>query len=65
MDANEKIQEANDKGELIAYMLGLKKIKRGEQAGRYDTTWGTKTPTGLYNCMVRIVETPLKDLPAV
>ena len=52
-------QEANDKGELIAFMLDLKPNTQG----RYETTWGNKTATGLYNCMVRIVRTPIQDLP--
>jgi len=57
-DAERRVQESNDKGELIAYMLNLKKDKQG----RYDTTWGPKTATGLYYCMVTIVETPIESI---
>jgi len=42
-------------GNCIAQLLMLKKIKRGEQAGRYDTAWGTKTDLGLYLCVQRII----------
>jgi hypothetical protein len=55
--AEEAVNEAHEKGLFIAFLLGLKK-----KGGRYETEWGTKTPTGLYNCMVRITETCAEDL---
>ena len=39
------------RGELIAETLGLRKGKDG----RYKTTWGTKTPLGLYLTVARLV----------
>jgi len=42
-------------GNCIARLLMLKTIKRGEQKGRYDTQWGTKTDLGLFNCINRIM----------
>lgn len=62
----QEIQEASDKqhnttdhqariGQCIADLLDLKLIRRGEQAGRYDTQWGTKTPLGLYLSIKRII----------
>ena len=55
--AEEAVKEAHEKGQFIAFLLGLKPVN-----GRYSTEWGTKTPTGLYNCMVRITETCSEDL---
>jgi hypothetical protein len=60
--AEEAVRETHEKGLFIAFLLDLKPIKRGDQAGRYNTNWGTKTPTGLYNCMVRIIEECAEDL---
>ena len=55
--AEEAVKEAHEKGQFIGFLLGLK-LKNG----RYATEWGSKTPTGLYNCMVRITETHSEDL---
>jgi hypothetical protein len=55
--AEKAVDEAHEKGQFIAFLLGLKLVN-----GRYNTEWGTKTPTGLYNCMVRVVETCAEDL---
>lgn len=41
-------------GERIAEMLNLRKI-RGNEAGRYRTTWGTKTAAGLARTVSRVV----------
>ncbi len=37
----------HEKGRLLANALGLRVIRSGENAGRYVTDWGTKTPAGL------------------
>jgi len=55
--AEEAVFEADEKGKFIAFLLGLKSVN-----GRYKTEWGTKTATGLYNCMVRVIETHSEDL---
>lgn len=39
-------------GEKIAQFLNLKKTKEG----RYNTTYGTKTDTGLYLSIIRFLE---------
>ncbi len=55
--AEKAVFEADEKGKFIAFLLGLK-----QKSGRYETEWGSKTPTGLYNCMVRITQTHSEDL---
>lgn len=50
-------KEAHEKGQFIAFLLGLKCKHK-----RYNTQWGSKSATGLYRCMVRIVETDSEDL---
>ncbi len=40
------------RGQAIAELLGLELKKNG----RYDTTWGDKTPLGLYLTVRRFVE---------
>lgn len=44
-------QEQTRRGELLAEVLVLKL-----REGRYHTTWGTKTPLGLYRVIERIVQ---------
>jgi hypothetical protein len=41
-----------NRGLLLAEVLGLKQ----KPNGRYDTTWGDKTPLGLYLTVQRIIE---------
>ena len=50
--------ELIDKGNFIASLLGLKAGKDG----RYDTSWGSKTPMGLYRCILCIVESDSEEL---
>ena len=47
------IEKQNQLGKEIAEILCLRKKKDG----RYNTTWGDKTPIGLFNTVARIVET--------
>ena len=42
-------------GRDVAELLDLKTIKKGDQKGRYETTWGTKTALGLGYCVLNIV----------
>ena len=48
--------EAHQVGLNIAGLLHLKKIRRGPDAGRYRTFWGTKTPVGLARTVARIMK---------
>lgn len=48
-------QEATRRGELLAEVLHLRLIRSGSDAGRYQTTWGTKTALGLYRTVERII----------
>ena len=43
-------------GERIAELLWLEEEKRGPEAGRYKTRWGTKTPLGLSLTIKRIIK---------
>jgi len=45
-------EEQIEKGKKLAELLDLK-IKEN---GRYDTTWGDKTPLGLFLTVQRIIE---------
>ena len=46
-----------EKGTFLILLLGLK-VKRN---GRVDTSWGDKTPAGLYLTIKRFMEQELKD----
>ena len=54
------INEEILKGQYIADFLGLKQSRSGKH---YSTNSGTKTAFGLYQCILRIVETPFDELP--
>jgi len=56
MNTEERITHADKMGKAIANLLGLRAVRSGGQAGRYLTTWGSKTPTGLYKTLKRIIE---------
>jgi len=51
----EELDEAERarRGRILGDVLGLK-MKR--ENGRYDTTWGDKTPLGLFETVKRIIE---------
>lgn len=48
-------QQETKRGELLAEVLQLRLIRSGKDAGRYRTTWGTKTALGLYRTVERII----------
>mgnify|MGYP007031191173 CR=1 FL=1 len=50
-------QEKYNIGEKLAGILKLKRINKqvGNENLFYDTTWGTKTPLGLYESVKRIM----------
>lgn len=50
------IDEAEEmrRGELLAAVLNLPKLR--SEPGRYFTSWGSKTPLGLYRTVKRIIE---------
>ena len=48
--------EAIRRGAMLADVLYLKKIRGGDDAGRYRTRWGTKSALGLYLTLKRITE---------
>ncbi len=52
--ANKTIQHAHDMGLAIANLLQLRPLRN--PAGRYQTNWGDKTPTGLYLTLKRIIK---------
>lgn len=56
-DMYDKLTEEEEarRGEALAEVLNLKKIRGGHDAGRYPTTWGTKTALGLYRTTRRII----------
>lgn len=43
-------------GEALADLLKLKKIKHGDQAGRFDLTGGAKSEVGLAHTVERVFE---------
>ena len=46
---------ALETGKLIVELLNLKPIKRGNQKGRFSTSFGTKTEEGLARSIKRII----------
>jgi len=53
-DTHLTITQEEERGKLIARVLGLKPSKI--EQGRYMTEWGTKTAIGLYRTVKRLVE---------
>jgi hypothetical protein len=52
----------HNKGLAIISLLGLKIKKRGEEKGRVNTTWGTKTPEGISRTMERVMDMSSEEL---
>ncbi len=53
-----RIDEAEEtkRGEALIDILYLRPIRSGPDYGRVPTTWGTKTPIGLFRTVKRIIE---------
>jgi len=58
-EQNESLSQHEEKisnvGKEIIKFLDLKPIKSGEQKGRYNTAWGSKTELGLARSIMRII----------
>lgn len=47
--------EETRRGEMLAQLLGLRRIRSGADAGRFRTEEGTKTALGLFRTVARVV----------
>ena len=48
-------EQAENLGSKIVELFNLKQIKCGEQKGRYNTSFGTKTKKGISRSIVSII----------
>lgn len=48
-------EQAENLGSKIVELFNLKQIKRGDQKGRYNTSFGTKTKKGIARSVVSII----------
>lgn len=48
-------EQAEILGNKIIELFDLKEIKRGDDKGRYNTSWGTKTKRGVARTVMSII----------